>query len=379
MAETEVKWVHSHGRDNKNPDYDLGGNPSNFEIAVQPMNNLFDDITPEEAAEGRTDYRCFYIMNKRQDGTLTNVTVTLNTDNACGTIRFGTKKQNDKQTLAFMGKPTENGYVILETEFGAPFTCSVPSDGGDPPEADWAAFAGVLEAGYQLAAFSSGVTVTGPILLTEGAVYEVEFDGDLKNHKIDLTKIVQNSLVKEYRSEYRLAKPVFNVSNFEGKNIIQVTVPIDDYVPQTGIIHVPSPYEDFSDEYLHLAYISWAGDEFTLALPLYLGDNDGDAPFRALNENDELWVEYQDPQRRCVVNITKKQDGWPIGQLAAIIEKETDEPDWTDAGSSLDVGIVRPLEGFFLWVERDILPGQEGCKESFTIELTATVVAWPNT
>ena len=35
MAELEVKFVRSNGRDNKIPAYDLGGTQSQFEIAIQ--------------------------------------------------------------------------------------------------------------------------------------------------------------------------------------------------------------------------------------------------------------------------------------------------------------------------------------------------------
>lgn len=367
MAETEIKWVHSFGWQNRNPEHDLGGSPSIFEISSQPMNNLFDNITPEQASIGHIDYRCFYIVNKRQDGSLTNVTLTL-TDNGCGEISIGAKQQNEEQYLTFIGPPTENGFVILKTEFGPPFTCVIPFDGGSP---DWSAFAGVLEAGIQTQEFCGSVTVDPPILLTDGAKYRVAFDGDLKNKKIELVTLVQNSLTRQRGSEYRVAQAGVS-SNHTGDTLLKVHPDIDAMsVPEEGLLWIFNPGDGVFEQ---LWYIGYSTNEFVLANPLPDLGSEG-----VLGVNDEVWVEMPEIEG-CVLNITRKQAGFPVGQTASIISRDIDQPsDWEDAGGVLEVGLVRPKEGFFIWVMRAIDPGQSGCEGSFELNLTADVVDWPYT
>jgi hypothetical protein len=377
MAETVVKWVHSHGRDNKNPDYDLGGPPSMFEIAVKPMNNLFDDLTPEDTAPiiGHTDYRCFYIMNKRQDGTLRNVTVTLNTDDACAEIQFGAKAQNDQQKICFIGHPDENGYVILKTEWGPPFTCIVPYFSGTP-FVDWSEFANVIQSRIrEQHDFCTTVTVTLQNTLPDppdGAEYLVTFNGDLGNKKIDLIQLIQNTLVSQRGPEYRVLEAVpGDTYNGTGDSQILVTQIIDSGVPSAGGLWYFNPGKQ---KFEHTTYNLYNVDTFFLDNPLPdLG------PQGRLGTNDEIWVDLPE-LKGCVVKIARKQEGWPVGQIAQIIEKETNVPtDWQNAGTTLNVGVVRPNEGFFLWVRRYVTSGHSGCTASFSITLTAEVVSWPYT
>ena len=59
----------SGGATNTNPNLSLGGNPSAYEI-TSVMQNLFNNVTQENAASGYTDYRCFYVFNNNATDTL---------------------------------------------------------------------------------------------------------------------------------------------------------------------------------------------------------------------------------------------------------------------------------------------------------------------
>lgn len=62
-AATDISVVLSGGVTNINPNLSLGGSPSSSPITDGVLNNLFDDISPEEAIDGHEDYRCLYFFN----------------------------------------------------------------------------------------------------------------------------------------------------------------------------------------------------------------------------------------------------------------------------------------------------------------------------
>lgn len=69
ITASDIVFVLSGGSANSNPNQSLGGNPSSHQITGS-INNLFDDISPEEALAGREEHRCFYIFNNSEDYTL---------------------------------------------------------------------------------------------------------------------------------------------------------------------------------------------------------------------------------------------------------------------------------------------------------------------
>ena len=58
----DIVYFMSGGSGNSNPNNSIGGDPSSSPISGL-VNNLFDNISPEETTAGKTDYRCFYIFN----------------------------------------------------------------------------------------------------------------------------------------------------------------------------------------------------------------------------------------------------------------------------------------------------------------------------
>lgn len=381
MAEEKIKWLHSHGWDNKNPNYDLGGDPSRFEIAVLPANNLFDDITPEESWEGHTDYRCFYIVNKYQD---TDYDITLRTDTAdvnCTTVFVGSVVQNDEQKVIFRGPAPaadSKNYFICKLDWGPQLT--VQWNGS------YANMAADMQAKIRLVKYCGDVTVSVLTVLPndKGATFKVTFLGQLQNRKMGLIQIVKSlQQVGGGNREYRVdndgvisATPT--TFNYEYTNAVQVHRIISN-VPSVGMIHIPYPYADVitpvpsSFGYMHLSYVNFAGQLFNLlgvipSIPVPF--NPVSAVPARLGQNDEVWVdEYPDTIPPNQMGVRRIQEGSPINQIANLIEKETDTPlNWSDQGTTFHVGLIRPLEGFFVWVKRTS-PVTYGCKDKLSISL----------
>lgn len=62
MAVTPV-WYLSGGAANADPTLSIGGAKSSVAVSATKLNNLFDDNSGDEAAAGRTEYRCLYCQN----------------------------------------------------------------------------------------------------------------------------------------------------------------------------------------------------------------------------------------------------------------------------------------------------------------------------
>ena len=63
ISEQDISIVLSGGVNNINPNLSLGGDPSITPIGDNIINNLFSDVSPDQAASGSEDYRCFYFFN----------------------------------------------------------------------------------------------------------------------------------------------------------------------------------------------------------------------------------------------------------------------------------------------------------------------------
>lgn len=386
MAEKELKWLHSGGVFNKNPNYDLGGDPSKFEIAVVPYNNLFDDITPEESWEGHTDYRCFYIVNKYQDS---DYDITLNTDTAfisCTSVFVGSVVQNEEQKITFKGpapSATSNNYFICQLDWGPQLT--VKWNGS------YANMAADMQAKIQLVKYCAGVTVSVLSIFPgdAGATLQVIFDGQLQHRKMGLIKIIKSLQQvdggnREYRVDNAGATP--STFNYQFTPAVQVHQLISN-VPSVGVIHIPYPYADVitpSPEtftYMHLSYSNFSGKLFNLigvipSIPVPYVDVSVTTIRNILGKNDEVWVdEKSDTIPPNQMGVTRIQEGSPINQLAQVIEKETDIPlSWSDQGTTFHVGLIRPLEGFFVWVKRASTVTY-GCKDRLSISLNGQRVS----
>lgn len=68
---TDIKFYHSGGAANADPNASLGGAKSSVEITDATLQNLFDNVSSAEAAAGNTNYRCLYVQNTNGVDTLT--------------------------------------------------------------------------------------------------------------------------------------------------------------------------------------------------------------------------------------------------------------------------------------------------------------------
>lgn len=63
VAAASLKLYYSGGATNSDPSLSLGGAKSSVALSVTALNNLFDDVTGDEADAGHTEYRCLYFQN----------------------------------------------------------------------------------------------------------------------------------------------------------------------------------------------------------------------------------------------------------------------------------------------------------------------------
>lgn len=58
-----LKYYYSGGASNSNPSLSIGGVKSNVELSSTALNNLFDNVTGDEATSGHDEYRLLYFQN----------------------------------------------------------------------------------------------------------------------------------------------------------------------------------------------------------------------------------------------------------------------------------------------------------------------------
>lgn len=377
MAEENIEWLHSHGLINKNPDYDLGGQPSQFEIASLSKNNLFDDVTSKEAESGYTDYRCFYVKNTYVGQTFLNVKISLTTAPSCTDISFGSIFQNEQQIIEIYGEPQADGYMILEMPFGGSLITCVYTDD--------ASFATEIQDKIRSTPYCDTCDVSLYDLGPTYVKYLVEFKGDAKNRKINKIKVVQNNLTNKQGTEYRVAAyQVTDDFNNNGNAEIKVSRNIDTANPEIGDVYIINTDTGL---YVNLSYNNYLDDI------LYL---DNSLPCD-LNRGDEVWINVYPnagsawsggygggygnlfAEDRVKVNIVKSQEGYPINQFSDMTQIVTEQPSNIIFDiAPLDVGTLGSKEGFFVWAKRVVAPSTTGCTDSFALSLDGDPLVLPD-
>lgn len=379
--EEGIKWKHSNGLTNKNPDYDIGGQPSKFELAIEPKNNLLNDVKSSNAYAGQIDYRCFYLENKYVDQALDNIQISLTSDDLCSTIYHGSKFQNEEQIITIFGEPQVGGYMIIELEFGGTQLTCVYNDA--------ISFASEIQNKIRTVPFCTTVDVTVDAFGVNYVKYKVTFQGSAQHRKIKPIKLIQNNLTNIQGSEYRVAKYLSSDPfNQIGNIYLKVTRNIDTSQYITGTIFI---FSISTGTYYRINYSSYSGDTFTTD-PL---------PF-TLNRGDEVWVNLAigtgspyggggfssgygsevasawddgynlgygeiNKENRVTIDISKYQEGYPINQFAYVSESVYSIPDADFTKSVLNIGLLRPQEGFYMWIKRDVPSLTPGCSGSFNL------------
>ncbi len=407
----ELLWLHSGGAFNKNPDNDLGNYPSRFEISGGPpdeqniMNNLYDNIMPNET--GVTDYRCFYLWNPNTTFAMQDIELELTQCNTCGSeIEYGSKLQDDIQQISITclneSVPDIGGFVILDTEFGAPFTISYTGD--------WGAFGVEIQTRINEQPWCESVTVTGsnPFIVT--------FTGGVGNRNVQPIRVVQNDLTNyglcRYNTQIYFACDAWNGY---GDSIVLVVQKISDHVPLTGTLRIYNPLNGLWDSY---GYYNHDDYNFYLSTPLtfnlvgFLGScpptgqiYDPTVPGYYVSayddpQNWQRWypspvyvdangnplplpvpwgvIEAPCDHNYCQVNVTKIQEGSPINTIAKPIVTEFVMPDSTFTNTLISVGNLRPNEGFYIWTQRTTPSVISCCSQDFlNVNVVGVKVSWP--
>jgi hypothetical protein len=184
ISSDNISFVLSGGSNNSNPKLSIGGQPSSTPI-LGSINNLFSNITSEEASAGKTDYRCFYVFNDSQSDTLysSKIYIFSKASFSSSKIEIGIATAIDRQSIEIIG-PISSGSVVLAYEQRS----ATVSWGGSPSN-----FQNNLLS--QLASIGlSGIT---SVLLSSGNthLFSIAFEGALKNKNHSKLAVQQNNLV----------------------------------------------------------------------------------------------------------------------------------------------------------------------------------------
>jgi hypothetical protein len=114
LTASDVRFFFSGGLTNNDPDASLGGEISAFWLTTK---RLFSDISPDEAEDGKTDYRCIYVNNvsEEAEAVLFNAGFFLeNQVEGGGTVTVGTIIGNERQdVIVTNGTLVSGGNFIL--------------------------------------------------------------------------------------------------------------------------------------------------------------------------------------------------------------------------------------------------------------------------
>jgi hypothetical protein len=72
IVQAELKMYLTGGAANSDPNASLGGAVSSVEVVDNTLNDLWDDITGDQASAGETSYRCIAVKNTNASLTLLN-------------------------------------------------------------------------------------------------------------------------------------------------------------------------------------------------------------------------------------------------------------------------------------------------------------------
>lgn len=373
----DTSWVHSNSRDNKNPDRDLGGVPSKFELSIYPMNNLFDNISPKEARDGMNDYRCFYIFNKDAEKYIRNISLTMNQVADGSSIEFGSKLSDEVQKLVITPfdlteTPDLYGYIIVDTGLGQPLTVYWSGS--------IAAMAADFEAKLRKLPMCDACTVTG-----SGWTLTVTFTGDAGRRYMDPMLIVANRLDSTNGGSFRMypggTLPSQKCTGDLSKSTSPPQVAFNKNITSL-IIYPPVDPDSFSasgtawsfnkclnsntggfQQISYTSLVSFSEDSMQLNLTSAIG--------YYIEEQDEVYIEPKQNDK-FIVAVRKVTDGSPINTTAQNINIDTEVPSNIVFGTgTFSLPWLMPLEGFPLWVKRITLGGTSSKRhDGFDFTLT---------
>jgi hypothetical protein len=185
LQATDIVFVLSGGSNNPDPLKSLGGDPSSTPI-LGSLNNLFNDLTTQDAQNGTIDYRCFYIFNNNMIDALTDSKVWVQSEIVGGaSVNIGVNLVNEVQLVTIDGPNPGSGNFVLSYN-GTNFMVNQSND------------VNVWASNFQTAISAlpnlTDVTVTG-VMQPSAIIFTVTFQGDAGNRSHPLLELVQNNLL----------------------------------------------------------------------------------------------------------------------------------------------------------------------------------------
>jgi hypothetical protein len=183
----QINIVYSGGLNNSDPSKSIGGPPSSNFVILRDgtqsgvLNNLFSDVSRQDAESGVVDYRCFYITNDSSSDTLYQASVFIQNEfNSQSSVQLGISKETDVQILSFSSIPSGGTFKI---KIG-PLTTS---------PIDWNSNPSILQSNIQnaLGQFEEIDTVVSNIILNN---YQISFIRNSNFRNFELIEIVDNNL-----------------------------------------------------------------------------------------------------------------------------------------------------------------------------------------
>lgn len=161
ISASDFAFVYSGGAENDSADASLGGLPSSFSIPGT-IDNLFADVTKDEAAKGLVDFRCFYVFNDSADQALFASKVYIASQVPDGAFAdVGFLLRDDVQAVTFHGPCAAGEATFTYDRF--PFTVRFDQDRDRFANA----FQDALNATRQVtAASAAGATDNGAVTVT---------------------------------------------------------------------------------------------------------------------------------------------------------------------------------------------------------------------
>lgn len=228
ITSDDISFVLSGGTANNNPNFSLGGNPSNKEI-TGVVNNLFSNVSPNDATDGKTDYRCFYIFNDSEENSLFDSYIYFSSQVDEGSdCLMGVRQATDVQKIAITTATTGGNLVMLyeDTQFTWNWNAN---------KTIWAQ--NLATALNNLEELQGGVTVQHAVMSGKDT-FVVTFGGNDDNRNHELLAVFTDNLLPS-----QTTVTITKVTEGSPINTVASTIAAPT-VPPTGVVFIAATSDD---------------------------------------------------------------------------------------------------------------------------------------
>ncbi len=189
----DISLVLSGGVNNLNPNLSLGGDPSSKQVVSALVNNLFSNVTPDQAEDGYEDYRCFYLFND-SDSTVYNIEIWIESEVENGaSLELGVAQADEIQRITISQALPTAGQVTLSYE-GHDFDLDAFDDLGEAALSLEASLLSLVDDNDE--ALLEEVQVTSPSSISSSVyIFDVLFTGKEGSRNHSLIEVEQDAFV----------------------------------------------------------------------------------------------------------------------------------------------------------------------------------------